>query len=171
MLAGTLCSFRPDRRGLKNGAKARHSCARARHFRFRAISGAALALLLGACATTGDAPEPLLVRGLEFENRSRTAVTSIQLLVPATGNFVSCGRIAPGARCAARFPEVSYAGHPIEVKWIQGGAEWTTGATPLNISSEARAAGAGEVRVVVISPGSAGVVLVPSRGGGVIRNP
>ena len=133
----------------------------------------ALSALIGACALPGgpDEPAPLLIRGLEFENRSRSAVQSIQLLVPATGNFVSCGRIAPEARCAARFPEVAYAGNPIEVKWVQGGAEWSTGATPLNISSEARAAGAGEVRVVVIAPGSAGVVLVPSEGGGAVRNP
>ena len=139
----------------------------------RALLASFPAIALCACATFGSGSDAdlLQIQGLEFENRSGSPVTSIQLLVPATGNFVSCGRIEPGARCATRFPEVAYTGNPIEVKWFQGGAEWSTGAMSLNISNEARATGAGEVRVVVIAPGSAGVLLVPVASDGAVRNP
>ena len=132
-----------------------------------------LALSLAGCSVpgAGGAPEPLYIEGLEFENRSSSPISSIQLLVPVTGNFVACGRIDPGARCAARFPDVAYSGHPIEVKWIQGNAEWSTGQTSPEISADVRAAGTAQVLVVVLAPGSAGVLLVPGQGADSVRTP
>ncbi len=135
--------------------------------RSRHRTGLALAFCLGGlggCAT----PEPLdpdaglRIDGLRFENRSRSPVESVQLIVAATGNFVSCGRIAPGASCAARFPGVAYSGHPIEIQWVQGGTDWRTGEIPLEIDPLAREAGGGEVRVLIVAPGSSGALLVPS---------
>lgn len=139
-----------------------------------------LLALLVSCAANGPTPgstlgaAPLRIDGVVFENRARTAVDSIQLLVPATGNFVSCGRIAAGALCSARFPDVDYRGHPVEVKWMQGGAEWTTGVVGLSVSGDVEAAGLGVVRVVVVAPGSAGIVLVaedPGAMDGALRRP
>jgi hypothetical protein len=122
----------------------------------------AIALLHTGCAgAPGYAGDAVAIDGLTFENRSASPVDGITLMVPATGGFVSCGRIAPGARCASGFPEVSYAGNPVEIRWNQGGAEWSTGLLTLNIDDEVRSRGRGEVRVVVIAPGSAGVLLLP----------
>jgi hypothetical protein len=123
----------------------------------------AVALLQSGCAgVPGSAGDAVVIDGLTFENRSGSPVDGITLLVPATGGFVSCGRIAPGARCASGFPEVSYAGNPVEIRWNQGGAEWSTGFVTLDMDDEVRSRGRGEVRVLVIAPGSAGALLLPS---------
>jgi hypothetical protein len=121
------------------------------------------AMLVGCAAAPGTFRDKLIIDGLTFENRSGSPVDGITLSVAATGGFVSCGRIAPGARCASGFPDVSYEGHPVEVRWYQGGAEWSTGNLTLQVDDEVRAQGRGEVRVVVIAPGSAGVLLLPGK--------
>jgi hypothetical protein len=122
-------------------------------------------LLKGCAGVPGYGTGAVAIDGLTFENRSGSPVDGITLLVPATGGFVSCGRIAPGARCASGFPEVSYAGDPVEVRWNQGRAEWSTGLVTLDIDDAVRSVGRGEVRVIVIAPGSAGAVLLPGRAG------
>lgn len=131
---------------------------------------AVFALLLlgaGACSTT-SAPQAdedqLLIDGLKFENQSRSAISAIRLLVTATGEFVSCGHIPPGGSCASGFPGRVLRGNPVEVSWSQSGQIWSTGALRVNVSEAVRAAGVAEVRVVVIAPGSAGIVLVPAAG-------
>lgn len=137
---------------------------------FPASLRATLCILAVACLTSCAADDALRddtrlpIEGLAFENRSASPVTSIRLLVPATGNFVSCGRIAPGARCTVGFPEVDYAGYPVVVSWAQGGAEWSGGEVTPQIAASAWAAGVGTVRVVVTGPGSAGVLVLPGDG-------
>ena len=122
-----------------------------------------MVVVLGGCALSPDpGKDAVAIDGLTFENRSASPVDGITLAVPATGGFVSCGRIAPGARCASGFPEVSYAGNPVEIRWNQGGTEWSTGLMTLQVDSEVRARGRGEVRVLVIAPGSAGALVLPS---------
>ena len=121
-----------------------------------------LVLLAGCASPSGSTGDAVIIDGLTFENRSQSPVDGITLSVPATGGFVSCGRIAPGARCASGFPGVSYTGNPVEIRWYQGGEEWSTGAMTLQVDSEVRARGQGEVRVLVIAPGSAGALLLPS---------
>ncbi len=134
----------------------------------RAIAAGLVAVLLSgvlsACASGGGKSSSRLVRidGLRFENRSRTPVSDIQLLLPATGEFVSCGHIAPGATCASRFPAVAYDGSPLQITWTQSGSAWSTGEVRLTPDAIIRAAGVAEVRVVVLAPGSAGAVLVSS---------
>ncbi len=122
-------------------------------------------IALTACTSRGEmrpAGVVLRIDGLLFENRSRSPVSSIRLFVPGTDRFVSCGRIAPGAVCASRFPGVGYNGAPVQVTWVQEGNEWSTGAVSLSADPQVAAAGRAEVRVVVLAPGSAGAVLVGS---------
>lgn len=102
----------------------------------------------------------MAIDGLSFENRSSSPIDSIQLLVPASGNFVSCGLIAPGNTCASGFPGVAYHGEPIEISWTQGGEDWSTGRVTLEADEEIRLQGAASVVVVVLAPGSAGAVMV-----------
>lgn len=125
---------------------------------------AGLAALGGvACSTSPDgdaAQEAIRIQGLSFENRSRSSVTGIRLLVPATQNFVSCGHIAPSGVCSSAFPGVDYRGTPVQVSWTQDGQTWTTGEIRLQADEQVRRAGVGRVRVIVLAPGSAGAVLV-----------
>lgn len=133
-----------------------------------------LAVMTVAGCAAGDALRDdtrLQIEGLAFENRSASPVTSIRLRVPATGNFVSCGRIAPGARCTVAFPEVDYAGYPVVVSWTQGGAAWSGGEVTPQVAAAAREKGVGTVRVVVTGPGSAGVLVLPGEGSGGVNLP
>lgn len=123
----------------------------------------ALLAVLAACAGPGQREAPSLkIEGLRFENRAQTAVQSIRLFVPASNNFVSCGRIDAGASCASAFPGVAWAGGPVQVTWVQNGQEWDTGALEPQPDEAVWSAGVAEVRVVVLAPGSAGVVFVPA---------
>lgn len=124
---------------------------------------AALLVLMAACSSPATSTGPgLQIDGLNFENRSQTPINRIQLLVPATGNFVSCGFIAPGASCASGFPDIAYRGQPVEISWSQGGQEWFTGEINLKSDEQVRHAGSAQVLVVVLAPGSAGALLVDS---------
>lgn len=120
-------------------------------------------LLMPACAVSPPAVPVVEVSGLEIENRSRSMVSAVTLMVAATGAFVSCGNIPPAGRCSTRFPEREFSGNPVELTWRQSGQDWSTGVMGLAISDEVRAAGEAEVRVVIVAPGSAGVLLVPAR--------
>lgn len=129
------------------------------------LARVALAMLavatLSACASSpGEGGSGLAIVGLSFENRSTSPINGIQLLVPETGNFVSCGFIAPGASCASGFPGVEYRGQTMQISWTQGGEEWNTGEITLQPDETVRQIGAAEVKVVVLAPGSAGAVLV-----------
>jgi hypothetical protein len=125
-------------------------------------------LLLAACASaprsadTENLPE-LLISGLVMENRTSSFVSAARLLVPVTGQFVSCGNIAPGSICATGFPEQRYTGNAFEITWSQAGSIWSTG--ELRIEPPAILVDAGEawVRVVIAGPGSAGAEFIESR--------
>lgn len=109
-----------------------------------------------APAPPGDLLE---IVGARLENRSQAWVSSATLGVPATGRFVSCGNIAPGAECATSFPELAWSGNPVELNWNQGGQLWSTGEVSIEPSADVRLVGRAVVRVVIMGPGSAGVVL------------
>ena len=67
------------------------------------------------------------IRGLRIENRSFSLVTEVMLLVTKTGEFISCGNIPMRGLCSTTFPLRQYQGNHIEIKWKQGGTQWSTG--------------------------------------------
>lgn len=121
---------------------------------------ALLGLLACASQAVTVAPGPA-IGGLRIENRGSAFISAVRLIVPATGNFVSCGNIAPGNSCATTFPEQRYSGNPVEVSWSQGGQIWSTGELSLQAGAEVRESGSALVQVVIIGAGQAGVVLLP----------
>lgn len=102
-----------------------------------------------------------MIEGLEIQNLSARRVTATRLLVPATGAFVSCGNLAPQARCATTFPEVAYTANPVEVTWSQDGRIHSTGPLQVTPNDAVRDAGRARVRVFIVGAGMAGVELVP----------
>ncbi len=122
--------------------------------------------LLQACATTEPGrPEPiedLFISGLVIENRSQSYITAARLLVPESGNFVSCGNIAPRAVCSTGFPERSYTGNAVEMTWSQLGSIHSTGEIYVVPSEAVIEAGHAILKIVVLAPGSAGLELVES---------
>lgn len=121
-------------------------------------------LVLLACATGGEAVTPLLqVEGLVIENQTQAWVSAARMSVPLTGNFVSCGEIAPGSMCSTTFPETNYTGNPVEITWSQGGQIHSTGQFVLQLPDQLDAEKPVVVRVLITGPASAGAVLVQRR--------
>lgn len=126
-----------------------------------------LASLLSGCAGTGGgetrAATEVTIGGVTIFNQGQGWVSAARVLVPATGQFVSCGNIAPGAACATGFPEQHFSGNPVEITWSEGGAIHSTGELRLDLPLEAVESGAARVQVWLLGPGQAAaeVVAVP----------
>lgn len=129
----------------------------------RALPWLALGLL-GACAAVSEPareeelPE-VMISGLVMFNQGQAYVSAARVLVPASGQFVSCGNIAPRSRCATGFPEQRYSGNPIEITWSQGGSIFSTGELQLSLPDEVIEAGQATVQVWIMGPGSAAAEL------------
>jgi hypothetical protein len=127
-----------------------------------------LAWALAGCAAAPapaereDLPE-LLIGGLVMENRTTAYISAARLLVPATGQFVSCSNIAPGTACATAFPEQRYSGNAFEITWSQSGNIWSTGELRVEPPAELVEIGEAWVRVVIAGPGSAGAEFTHRR--------
>lgn len=118
-------------------------------------------LWLGSCATQpANKTSPFQIDGMAIENQTQMWVSAVRLLVPVTGNFVSCGNIPPGSMCSTTFPETSYTGNPVEITWSQGGQIYSTGQFVVQLPDDLDKSKAAVVRVVIAGPGSAGAVII-----------
>jgi len=121
-------------------------------------------LSLFACAVTPVERAPSIqIAGMIMENQSQAYVTAARLLVPITGNFVSCGNIPPGSRCSTTFPEAAYTGNPIEITWSQGGQIHSTGQFTVQLPADLDRNRSAEVHVVISGSGLAGAMIVQSQ--------
>jgi hypothetical protein len=89
-------------------------------------------------------------------------LSAVRLLVPVTGNFVSCGNIPPGSMCSTSFPEAVYTGNPVEITWSQGGQIHSTGQFALQLPIDVDVQKPAIVSVVISGPGSAGALIIQS---------
>ena len=117
-------------------------------------------LSLMACVTRPVNTSPIQIEGMAIENQTQMWVSAVRLLVPVTGNFVSCGNISPGSMCSTTFPESSYTGNPVEITWSQGGQIHSTGQFVVQLPEDIDENRAAVVRVVIAGPGSAGAVII-----------
>lgn len=118
------------------------------------------ALLLSACASRPAERVPLLqIEGLLIENKTQMWVTAVRILVPATGNFVSCSTITPQSMCSTTFPETSYTGNPVEITWSQGGQEHSTGEFVIQLPVDLDTGKPARILVVITGPGLAGAMI------------
>jgi len=118
------------------------------------------ALFLSACASRSTEPvTPLQIEGLLIENSTQMWLSAVRILVPATGNFVSCSTITPQSKCSTTFPETSYTGNPVEITWSQGGQVHSSGVfviqLPVGLDNDKPA----RILVVIAGPGLAGAVI------------
>jgi hypothetical protein len=117
-------------------------------------------LLLPACSSQGFVKPPLQIEGMSIENQTQMWVSAVRLLVPVTGNFVSCGNISPRSRCSTTFPEAGYTGNPVEITWSQGGQIHSTGQFVIQLPDDLDYDKPAMVRIVIAGPGSAGAAIV-----------
>jgi len=119
------------------------------------------ALCLSACAATVVETEPpVQIGGMVMENQTQMYVTAVRLLVPVTGNFVSCGNIPPGSMCSTTFPETTYTGNPVEITWSQAGQIHSTGQFAIQLPGDLDVKRPAMVLIVLSGPGLAGALIV-----------
>ena len=122
--------------------------------------GLCTGLLLACASGPGESTSPLQIGGMVIKNQTQAWVSAARLLVPVTGNFVSCGNISPGSMCSTTFPETGYTGNPVEITWSQGGQIHSTGQFVLQLPEQLDREKPVLVQVVITGPTSAGAVLV-----------
>ena len=117
-------------------------------------------ILLTACASAAPERDPVLqIEGVSMENKTQIWVSAVRLLVPVSGNFVSCGNISPGTMCSTTFPESGYTGNPVEITWSQGGQIHSTGQFALQLPDDLDYDKPAMVRIVIAGPGTAGAAV------------
>jgi hypothetical protein len=124
------------------------------------ITGLCALGLLACAATSVDKAPPIQITGMVMENQTQMYVSAVRLLVPATGNFVSCGNIPPESMCSTTFPEATYTGNPVEITWSQGGQIHSTGQFVLQLPNDLDENNSAVAHVVISGPGLAGALLV-----------
>jgi len=130
---------------------------------FRFVITGFCTLWLFACATGPvDGDPPVQIAGMVIENQTLMYVTAARLLVPVTGNFVSCGNITPESMCSTTFPEAAYSGNPVEITWSSGGQIHSTGQFVIQLPADLDKNKSAMVRVIISGPGSAGAIIVES---------
>jgi len=124
------------------------------------VTGLCTLLLLACASRPKDSGPPLILEGMVIENQTQMWVSAVRLLVPVTGNFVSCGNISPESSCATTFPETDYTGNPVDITWSQGGRIYSTGQFVIQLPGDLDRDRPAMVHIVISGPGSAGAVIV-----------
>lgn len=124
------------------------------------ITGLCALCLFGCASGSVEDHPPVQIAGMVMENQTQMFVSAVRLLVPVTGNFVSCGNISPQSMCSTTFPEATYTGNPVEITWSQGGQIHSTGPFTLQLSGDLDKEKSAVVRVVISGPGSAGATMI-----------
>lgn len=129
------------------------------------ITLAMASLALASCAAKGIGPDSmaapqLQITGVEIHNALPYPVKDVSILVPATGEFVSCGQIFPESSCASSFPARDYRENPVQISWTEHGQPHSTKPFSLKPPSGAYAGQSAYIRVEVFATGQAGATLV-----------
>lgn len=133
--------------------------------RMKFIAAGVCTILTFACAApSAEHVPPLQIEGMVMENHTQMWVSAVRLLVPVTGNFVSCGNMSPGTVCSTTFPETTYTGNAVEITWSQGGQIHSTGAFVIALPADLKEELPMVVHIVIAGPGSAGAVFVQRQG-------
>jgi len=131
----------------------------------RLIAVAGTLLQLHACSTSGGQTPPaqgpaLQISGVEIYNGLAYPVEDVVILVPASGEFVSCGNVLPDSSCSTSFPARDYRETPVQVSWTEQGEPHHTPEFKLAAPAAARDGETAYIRVEVFSSGQAGAKLV-----------
>jgi hypothetical protein len=123
-----------------------------------------LVFLLAGCSAqskhpAGTAPG-ISIDGVQIINKLTISVTDVQILVPKTGNFVSCGTILRNSFCSTSFPGREYERSPVQVSWKEQAQVHSTGYFVIEPPAGLDLSRPVWIEVVIFSPGQAGAKLV-----------
>lgn len=125
-------------------------------------------VLCAGCASVSEMPaEPaatgLEIAGVEIRNELAYPVTDVRVLLPESGDFVSCGTVFPDTTCATAFPLLEYHGDPLSVTWQERGQPQAMKPFRLRVPPGMDATRPLWVQVVIFAPGSGGARLLTER--------
>jgi len=120
-------------------------------------------LFLSACSTpskqANSASSVMAIDGVQINNQLSITITDVQVLVPATGNFVSCGAILRHTACSTSFPGRQYKHTPVQVTWKEQGQAQATGNFVIDPPASLDPSRQLWMEVVIFAPGQAGAKL------------
>jgi hypothetical protein len=122
-----------------------------------------ISLLAPACSNIPrDIPEAtgVVIEGAVIRNELTFPVTDVQLLVPASGNFVGCGNIMARSQCATTFPKRDYHANEVVISWKERGQPHSTGEFVIRIPEEFDFNRPARLEVIIFNEGQAGAKLV-----------
>lgn len=102
----------------------------------------------------------LQITGVEIHNNLVYPVQDVTILVPATGEYVSCGQIFPRTSCSTTFPARDYRENPVQLSWKEYGQSQSTKPFKLKAPAGTREGQAATIRVEVFAAGQAGANLL-----------
>jgi len=131
----------------------------------RWLTWCGILFLATACATHPAAKQPaagpgLQIAGIEIHNALSSIVQDVTILVPASGEFVSCGQILPDSSCSTSFPVRDYRESAVQVSWKEQGEPHSMPAFKLEAPATASEGQRAYIRVEVFASGQAGAKLV-----------
>jgi hypothetical protein len=121
-----------------------------------------LFLLLACTSAREKKPEPtgIEIDGVIIRNELAYQVTEVQLLVPLTGNFVSCGNITARSQCSTKFPNRDYYANEVIISWKEYGQPQKTGPFVIGIPDHLERGKPALLEVIIFNAGQAGAKLV-----------
>lgn len=118
--------------------------------------------LLVACSSARETkPEPtgIEIDGVIIRNELSIQVTEVQILVPSSGNFVSCGNIMARSRCSTKFPNRDYYANEVLITWKERGQPQKTGPFVIGIPGHLERSKPALLEVIIFNAGQAGAKL------------
>ncbi len=104
---------------------------------------------------------PLLqITGVEIYNGLGYPVRDVVILVPSSGEYVSCGNVLPQSSCSTTFPARDYRDTTVQVSWTEQGEPHKTAEFKLEAPETAAEGESAYIRVEVFASGQAGARLV-----------
>lgn len=103
---------------------------------------------------------PLLqIVGIEIHNALPYTIQDVTILIPESGDFVSCGQVLPVSSCSTSFPVRDYRETAVQLNWKEQGEPHQTAPFLLEAPSSAGEGQQAYIRVEVFSKGQAGAKL------------
>jgi len=102
----------------------------------------------------------LQITGVEIYNGLPYSVRDVRILVPASGDFVSCGQILPDSSCSTTFPARDYRENPVQLNWTEHGQAQSTKPFKIRAPQAAQPGQSAYIRVEVFAAGQAGAKLL-----------
>jgi len=119
--------------------------------------------LLPACASVQEHNSEktgIEIDGVIILNELALQVTDVQILVPSTGNFVSCGNIMARSQCSTKFPNRDYYANEVLISWKEYGKPQQTGPFVIAIPDHLERGKPAVLKVIIFNAGQAGAKLV-----------